>query len=76
MCYSNKYLSRKDSRGAVKVRNPESWVWPNGRRLGGKTGVKQVSFQMFHGGCDRGTVSHLEGERVPKNRDILHSERI
>ena len=26
---------------------------------------------MFSEGCDRGTISHLEGERVPNNRDIL-----
>ena len=30
-----------------------------GRRLGGETEVKQVSFQVFPEGCDRGTVSSL-----------------
>ena len=26
-----------------------------------------MSFQVFPEGCDRGTVSYLEGERVPNN---------
>ena len=26
---------------------------------------------MFPEGCDRGTISCLEGERVPKNWDIV-----
>ena len=39
------------------------------------TGVKRVSFQVFPEGCDRGTVSYLEGGRVPKSRSIV-AERI
>ena len=39
-----------------------------GRRLGGETGAKQVSFQE---GCGRGTISYLEGERFTKKRDIV-----
>ena len=33
--------------------------------------MKQVSFQVFPKGCDRVTVSYLEGGRVPKKRDIV-----
>ena len=36
--------------------------------LVGKTGVKQVGFQVFPEGCDGGNVSNLEGEIVPKNK--------
>ena len=38
---------------------------PKGRRLGGETGFKRVSFQVFPEGCDRGVVSYLERERIP-----------
>ena len=30
-----------------------------------------MSFEVFPKGCDRGTVSHLEGERVPNKRGIV-----
>ena len=33
-----------------------------------------MSFEVFPKRCDRGTVSYLKGERVPKNWDI--TERI
>ena len=46
-----------------------------GRRLGRKTGVKQVSFQVFSEECDRGTVSVLEVQRDSKNKGIV-TERI
>ena len=38
----------------------------------GKTSVKQVSFHVFPEGCDRGTGSYLERERVPKNCGLVH----
>ena len=41
----------------------------------GETEVKQLSYQVFPEGCDRGTISYLEGERVPKKRGIM-TERI
>ena len=41
-----------------------------GRRLSWETGIKQVGFERFPEGCDRGAMSYLEGERVPKNRNI------
>ena len=72
MRYSNKYISHKDSRGAVKFSNPELWVSPKGRRPGGETRVKQVSFQVFSVGCYRRTVSYLEGER---SKEHGHSGR-
>ena len=34
-----------------------------------------MGFQAFPEGCDRGTISYLEGERVLKNRGIV-TERI
>ena len=30
--------------------------------------MKEVGFEVFPGRCDRGAISYLEGERVPKNR--------
>ena len=42
-----------------------------GRRLSWKAGVEQVGFEVFPEGCDGGVISYLEGERVPKNRDIV-----
>ena len=50
-------------------------MWPKGMRLGGETTVKQVSFQVFPEGCDRGTGFYLERERVPKNWGMM-TERI
>ena len=47
----------------------------NGRRLSWETGDEQVGFEVFPGGCDRGTVSHLEGEGVPKSWGIV-TERV
>ena len=44
-----------------------------GRRL--RWGVKQVSFQVFPEGCDRGNVSYLARKRVPKSWGIV-TERI
>ena len=46
-----------------------------GRRLGGETGVEQVSFEVFPEACDRRAISYLKGERDPKNMCIL-TERI
>ena len=57
----------------------EGWtrsvIRSKGVKLGGETGVKQVSFQVFPKGCDRGIISYLKGERVPKNRGKV-TERI
>ena len=46
-----------------------------GRRLSWKTGIKEVGFEVFPERCNRGAISYLEGERVPKNRGIV-TERI
>ena len=46
-----------------------------GRKLSLETGIKEVGFEGFPERCDRGTISYLEGERVPKNRGIV-TERI
>ena len=46
-----------------------------GRKLSWETGIKEVGFEVFPERCDRGTISYLEGERVPKNRGIV-TERI
>ena len=35
------------------------WSW--------ETGVEEVGFEVFPERCDRGAISYLEGERVPKN---------
>ena len=34
-----------------------------------------MGFEVFPEGCDRGAISYLEGERLPKNRGIV-TERI
>ena len=36
-----------------------------------ETGIKEVSFEVFPERCDRGAISYMEGERVPKNRGIV-----
>ena len=46
-----------------------------GRRLSWNTGIKEVGFEVFPERCDRGAISHLEEERVLKNRGIVN-ERI
>ena len=30
-----------------------------------------MSFEVFSEGCDKGAISYMEGERVPKNRGIV-----
>ena len=35
------------------------------------SGIEQQSFQVLPEGCDRGAISYLEGERVPKSRWIM-----
>ena len=42
-----------------------------GRRLSWEARVEKVGFEVFPERCDRGTVSYLEGERVPKNWGIV-----
>ena len=46
-----------------------------GRRLSWETRVEEVGFEVCPKRYNRGTVSYLEGERVPKNWDIV-TERI
>ena len=46
-----------------------------GRKLSCKTGIKEVGLEVFPERCDRGAISYLEWERVPKYQDIM-SERI
>ena len=40
-----------------------------------ETRIEEVGFEVFPERCDRGTVSYLEGERVPKNWGVV-TERI
>ena len=42
-----------------------------GTRLSWEARVEKVRFEVFPERCDRGTVSYLEGERVPKNWVIV-----
>ena len=42
-----------------------------GRRLSWETRVEEVGFEVFSKRCDRGTISYLEGEGVPKNWGIV-----
>ena len=42
-----------------------------GRKLSWETRVEEVGLEVFPKRCDRGTVSYLEGERVPKNWGIV-----
>ena len=46
-----------------------------GRRLSWETAVEEVGLEVFPELCDRGAISYLEGERVPKNRGMV-TERI
>ena len=46
-----------------------------GRRLSWETRVEEVGFEVFPKRRDTGTVSYMEGERVPKNWGIV-TERI
>ena len=46
-----------------------------GRKRIWETGVEQVGFEVFPEGCDRGAISYLEDEGVPKNRGNV-TERI
>ena len=42
-----------------------------GRRLSWETGIEEVGFKVFPERCNRGAISYLEGEGVPKNRGIV-----
>ena len=42
-----------------------------GRTLMWKTGIKEVGFDVFHERCNRGAISYLERERVPKNWGVV-----
>ena len=45
------------------------------RKLSWETGIKEIGFEVFPERCNRGAISYLEGERVPKNLGIV-TERI
>ena len=42
-----------------------------GRKLSWETRVEEVAFEVFPKRCNRGTVFHMKGERVPKNWGIV-----
>ena len=42
-------------------------MYQKGRGVSWATGVEEVGFEVFLERYDRGTVSYLEGERVPRN---------
>ena len=42
-----------------------------GRKLSWETRAEEVGFEVFSKRCDRGTVSYMKGERVPKDRGIV-----
>ena len=42
-----------------------------GRRLSWETGIKEMGFEVFPERCDRGTISYLEGEGVPKKWGVV-----
>ena len=46
-----------------------------GRILSWETGIEEVGFEVFPERCNRGSVSYLKGEGVPRNWGIV-SERI
>ena len=66
-----KIISYKESRGAFKVSVPGLWVRPRGKRLSWEARVEKVGFEVFPERCDRGTVSYMERERVPKNWGVV-----
>ena len=40
-------------------------------KLGWEARAEEVSFKMFPKRCNRGTISYIERERVPKVRGIV-----
>ena len=42
-----------------------------GRKLSWETGIKEMGFEVCPERWDRGAISYLEGERVPKNRGVV-----
>ena len=42
-----------------------------GSKLSWETGIKEVGFEVFPERCNRGAISYLEGERVPKNWGVV-----
>ena len=40
-------------------------------RLSWEARAKEVSFKVYPKGCNRGTISYMERERVPKGRGIV-----
>ena len=42
---------------------------PRGKET--KLGIVKMGFEVFPERCDRGKVSYLEGERVPKNGGVV-----
>ena len=66
-----KIISNKESRGAVKVSVPEFWLTPRGTETKLETRSEKAGFEVFPERCNRGTVSYLEGEGVPKNWGVV-----
>ena len=56
---------------AFKVSDPSCGCDQEGRRLSWETGIEEVGFEVFLDRCDRGAISYLEGERVPKNWGVV-----
>ena len=46
-----------------------------GRKLSWETRAEEVGFEVLPKRCNRGAVSNMKGERVPKDRGIV-TERI
>ena len=42
-----------------------------GRKVSRETRAKEVGFEVLHKRCNRGTVSYMKGERVPKDLGIV-----
>ena len=37
---------------------------PRGKELIWETGIKELNFEVFPEGCDRGAIFYMEGEKV------------
>ena len=68
MCYSNKYIRRKDSR------RTEIWSYGCDQREGHDEGKLELTRQVFRGflkDVTEGLFLIWKGQRVPKNRGIV-----
>ena len=67
----NKIIILGKSRGIQGRQSRIVGVTGREEKLSWEAGAEEVSFKVLPKRCNRGTISYMERERVPKGRDIV-----